>query len=235
MPESRSKISESVAVIWVQSLLFIISVCTFSSQCNTLAQIEEREDDNLAVFRNLAQEVAEETLSRCDLAGEDVLTISAIPPVHEANWVLENALVEAVTSRGMTAQTPGPSDMGITRDPAHGVNTTHLFYRIIRAGVSYDRLSRGLFRKDRLERLVFIDAYLKVVATNGTILYSGDSKREWRDVMHMSEKSKLENPSFSFTSSEAPSARGLKRYVEPVLIVGVTGAIVYLFYAYRGE
>jgi hypothetical protein len=107
-----------------------------------------------------------------------------------------------------------------------------LTFRLIEFGVTYhDSWRRGFLGPRMVERLASVNLYCRLV--NGSaedVLWVGRGKSARLDIVPKSRLDLLEGLSYPFT---APMLRPkpLSRLLEPVLVTGIVGGLVYLFYA----
>lgn len=185
---------------------------------------------NLALLRALAADVAGQAVREVEA---QELSLRRMPPVHEAEWLLEQELVRAAQLRGLRLYLPPDSCIGHRVNP--GENTSTLAFAVLAAGVRYGGVTGGLLKAKRVTRTAFLEVHFRMVTQEGRVLWSRDLERRAEDSVPLRLLRQLEQQGMSFTQGQVPPQRGVRRVVEPALVVAVTGLVTYLFYAYRSR
>jgi len=103
--------------------------------------------------------------------------------------------------------------------------------------VTYGDVYReGLFGKKKTIRNVFarINVQSLNLSTN-EILLSEILKSQLSDTVNVSDIPNLETPTAPFTHAEISGDTLIDRLIEPFIIIGATGAVVYLFFYIRSK
>lgn len=107
-----------------------------------------------------------------------------------------------------------------------------LTFRLVEFGVTYhDSWRRGFLGPRVVERLASVNLFCRLVSGDAEeILWVGRGKAERLDIVPKSRLDLLEGLSYPFTVPTLRQAP-LSRLLEPVLVTGIVGGLVYLFYA----
>jgi len=153
---------------------------------------------------------------------------------HPLNFVLEHALVNDLTHRGMSVtvrRTPVSDDSmsvlyGHSGDPL-------VEYSLGSARTTYLRLVGWLPGRVKIERqsLVQGTVSLRDPAT-ARVIWSGDLAQNFVDRFSRSQVDLVEDSHFPDLKDNVPS-RNLDKMAEPVIVVGIVGGLVALFFQNR--
>lgn len=219
-------------------LHFVLFVAYFANPGIALSNFREDKniDDNLTVLNNLAQQVAEDIVYQIVLNKTAELIIVNIPPADESSWLLETKLLPLVIARDIAVSNSSYSTFtGDSLETKTNANSYVLSYKITEIGITYAYLNRGLFRDDKIEREAVLRVFVKLSNNDNLIIWSDEIEKKHNDSFFSSQLKHVNNPDFSFTFSEPPASFGVKKLIEPLITIGVTGTIIYLFFAFRSK
>jgi hypothetical protein len=191
--------------------------------------VAEERPTNLAALRSLARQLAAQVVA--EAGASQVLLLKELP-AHAADWLVEEELLRVAREEGVVVYLL--PDSASLRKLATPTDAAMVRFRVVAAGVRYERLRGGLFRTARLRRTVFLHAHVVASTREGRLLWSRDFRREAEDEVPLREVPRLEERDMPLTQGQVPPPRGAQ-LVEPVLVLVVTGVITYLFYAYRSK
>ncbi len=197
-----------------------------SPAAGTLASNEDTIDSNLSLLTHYAGQMAEEIVAI--LLHHEIPSVSVMnmPPADEAGWLLESQLLPAVFNNGIEVNLDAPP---------HDSGGVLIEYKITGVSIEYSPLKRRLFKNAKIERHILFRVFFKLSRHDGTVIWSKVLEKQSKDAFFSSQLSQVNNPNFSFAFSELPAASGVKRLIEPAIAIGVTGTIIYLFYAFRSK
>jgi hypothetical protein len=98
--------------------------------------------------------------------------------------------------------------------------------------LSYEGVQRGLFSQSRVARVFGISGASQLLASDGRLLYSAEVRTLTLCDTLSYDEARAARGKESFMSPTLPPTVQ-QRLVEPGLILGITGALVYLFFASR--
>lgn len=107
-----------------------------------------------------------------------------------------------------------------------------LTFRLVEFSVSYhDSWRRGLMGPRVVERLASVDLYCRLVSGGAeNVLWVGGGKSDRLDVVPKAKLDLLEGMSYPFKPPSLPT-RPFSRVLEPALVLGIVGGLVFLFYS----
>jgi hypothetical protein len=153
---------------------------------------------------------------------------------HPLNFVLEHALVNELTRRGVAVtvrRTPVPDDSASALFAHAGDPIVE--YTLGSARTSYLRLVGWLPGRVKIERQSLVEGSvaLRDPATS-RMLWSGDLGQNFVDRFSRSQVELVEDPHYPDLKDNLPS-RNLDKVAEPVIVVGIVGGLVALFFQNR--
>ena len=153
---------------------------------------------------------------------------------HPLNFVVEHALLTRLSNRGVGVtirHTAIPDDslatlFGAARDPV-------LEYTLGSAKVTYLRLVGWLPGRVKIERQSLVQGTLSLRdPVTSRVLWTSDMAQNLVDRISKSEVSQVEDAHYPDLKDDVPG-RGVDKLVEPVIVVGVVGGLVMLFFQNR--
>jgi hypothetical protein len=186
-------------------------------------QSEDPVKTNLEVFRIEFTSVATELLQRSGAGLERNLVLNVRSP--DSCWLARNTIVEALKKMNYNVylSSPGSEGRGVSIDIG-----------IVEAKVRYGKTFRESFLGGgKTERTISTIVSASVRNLQNEILFAGDVSREYKDTVNVSDVSDLENPSISCTHGEPPDSDFFDELLEPIIIVGASAVVVYLFFTVR--
>lgn len=147
---------------------------------------------------------------------------------HPAGWLLEDELVSYLVSSDYPVALPSAA-------PSLNLQESNfLFYRIIDMTLTYPQVRRKGFLGTRiLTRTAKLNLSFRLEdGATGKVLWSQKGKEEQSDQIKRSQVASVNNKTYPFLSPSLPDDPQ-SRLLEPVLLVAVTGGLIYLFFANR--
>ena len=116
-------------------------------------------------------------------------------------------------------------------------NGFDLSFRVWEADVKYEKyLGRSLFRQGRILRSAELSVSLRSVhSRTGQLVWVGDLIDHIEDQVPVSYLGDVEEGSIMLGRPLLPSEEKLRRWLEPVIVLGVMGAVTCLFYLIRSS
>ena len=147
---------------------------------------------------------------------------------HEANWLVQSVLVEALTDRGHAILT---GNIGSAAGEDEGGSPSYeISYRIVACETAYPRAWREwVVGSRKVERRTTVDIRFQLSDATKTILWAGSGQRDKRDIVPGGRVAELTTPGQAFTAPELQTG-GWDRIIEPVVVAGIVGGLIYLFY-----
>jgi hypothetical protein len=90
----------------------------------------------------------------------------------------------------------------------------------------------GIFSGAVVDRVITA-SFASEITDGGHVLFAGTTSATFTDTVDENSLPGLESESMGFTRSQVPDLRSLDRYIEPFVIIGATGAAIFLFFQVR--
>ncbi|MCC6349118.1 MAG: hypothetical protein IT347_05950 [Candidatus Eisenbacteria bacterium] len=153
---------------------------------------------------------------------------------HSLNFLIEDALVEQLTRRGLQVvirRTPIPDDSLATLFA--GAGDPIVEYTLASVKVTYLRLVGFLPGRVKIERQVLVQGTLGLREPVGSrVLWSNRFAQNFVDRFSRSQVALVEDPQRP-ELKDTPPSRNVDKVFEPVLVVAVVGGLVALFFQNR--
>ncbi|MFQ5706253.1 MAG: hypothetical protein ACE5HO_02325 [bacterium] len=151
-----------------------------------------------------------------------------------ADWFFLDRIVGVLKSHGFENIYVGPEENQQSDQRAPFVVFE---YKVLSVGIKYiNRNPEKSIEEQRLQRIGHVGLFVRIFEQpSGRLLRSEEikgAKADWVERVHLSQ---IENPNISFTQGEIEGIGRNNKFWEPVLITGVTGIIVFLFYSLRSR
>ncbi|MBN1560976.1 hypothetical protein JW998_12055 [candidate division KSB1 bacterium] len=172
---------------------------------------------NLIVLEQLYYDLFDKVFS--SLPNADTLCVIERPQEpHDYTWMIDNQLYQRLNKSAVRHIYVNQSVD----------NAMRVSYRPVSQTISYKRIV-----KKQLERKISIQIHLQVANSQNELLYSDLLQQTQVDSVAVAKKY-LENARFPFTSGRQKKSV-LAVISEPVIILSITGLVIYLFYSYRSQ
>ncbi len=183
---------------------------------------------NLAVISELTEEVMAEAVTRMGLLEGSRLHLRQVD-THDANWLVKSILLEELTSHGHAARA---GQMTASDDP-DDAGVYEIAYRIVYCQTSLPQSWREwVVGPRKFERRTAVDIRFELSDSTKTIVWAGGVQRERREIISAGRLDDLEAPGQAFASPESEQS-GWDKIFEPVIVAGIVGGLIYLFYTSR--
>jgi len=183
---------------------------------------------NIAVISELIREVMKEAVDKMSLPPGAEVHLRQVD-THDANWLVKSIMLEELTSRGHVVRA---GQMTAVPD-ATDSNVFEIAYRIVSCQTTLPRAWREwIVGPRKLERRTDVDVRFELSNQTKAIIWAGGVQREKREIIPGSRLGDLEAPGQSFASPEAEPG-GWDKVFEPVIVAGIVGGLIYLFYSSR--
>ena len=107
-----------------------------------------------------------------------------------------------------------------------------LKFHLYRSDFSYARSGGSLFRRGNLHRVFDVNIDAVCMSFDGRVLWQNDKEARYTEKISWEEAKQAGNRANSLFSAELPET-GRSRIWEPLVISGLLGGLVYLFFASR--
>lgn len=180
---------------------------------------------NLEIIQDLLHEISSTIADRSKFGTGDTIEVHVTQ--QQDSWIVENAFNTALRTFGCVPYTHPTSEI---RVQGHRLEIGPTDIR-----VEYDNMIReGLFGKKNVRRTIVISlSYQALRLQNGEIVSSDVFKKQFVDTVAVDNVATLEHSAAKSTQGELPAEQFIDKIVEPFVIIGATGIIVYLFFHIR--
>jgi hypothetical protein len=177
---------------------------------------------NLAAMEQLTTHIGEEILSRYGsvLGTEIALDVDAF----ESSWIVSGALSRLILAGERKV---------LLSEPKGRPGVAKLAVRGAKLDVKYDNLRKpGFFAGVIVDRTVSVSFTAEIV-NGGAVVMNEAFEKSYTDTVAEHRLAELENSSSPSTKGILPELNTIDRYVEPFVIIGATGAAIFLFFQIR--
>ncbi len=160
--------------------------------------------------------------------------LTRLAPQDSNNWFLEQQLIGKIKAHGIDSIEFRPNFEPGARPATPGL---WIQYRLLHLKIQYQGRNSWSFRPARtITRQAQIYFYYQIWRLPELQLVdSGEAKQQIDDEVAPHQLQILEVPKAGFNQAPWPVTSIYSKLIEPVVIIGATGAIVYLFFAYRSR
>lgn len=188
-----------------------------------LIQTDQQPFDNLTILNNMASAVAERTVDQLSPDSSAAIFIRSQCQQQAGNWLIENWLVKSLYQRGVSK---------IYLEKQDSSSAFVIQFQIDSLGVEY--LPTG--KKNLIERRFKLNLAVRALdGSSGLVRFFQEFNEQHVDSVKIFDVKRLENKDFPFTQSNLPEHRGLKKFIEPFVVMTTTAGIIYLFFRLRSN
>lgn len=205
--------------------LALIAVAAFlAAGCgsgNPAATRDASPRPTLDVMRGLVAAIGAEILSGQERSLADTLLLDV--DSSSASWVARTELARIAGGTGRRVLAAGAGSAARSRWTVRG----------LRLGVEYRDIRKpGLFSGAVMDRAVNA-SFTSEISNGDTIVYAGTLSKTAVDTVSEDSVPSLESEPLGFTRGTVPDLRTFDRFIEPFVIIGATGAAIFLFFQVR--
>ena len=183
---------------------------------------------NLDVISEVTEEVMAEAVARMGLPEGSRIHLRQVD-THDASWLIKSILLEELTSRGHVVKA------GLMAAAEEPEDAYEIAYRIVYCQTSLPRSWREwVVGARKFERRTAVDIRFELSDSTKAIVWAGGVQRERREIIPGGRLSDLEAPGQAFASPQVEPG-GWDKIVEPVIVAGIVGGLIYLFYTSRSN
>jgi hypothetical protein len=145
---------------------------------------------------------------------------------HKANWLVEHSLLDDLVARGLRVR--------VEEDVAPDSASVELSYRILDMGVEYPAQGRyhGVGRLWVERRATVKLSFQLTDGITQEVKWIQESEASRGGRFPYNRLATIESKSYPFTKAKFEK-KSWTRYLEPVIVSGVVGGLIYLFYSHR--
>jgi hypothetical protein len=180
---------------------------------------------NLEVLSDLIKEVVGEAVTKMNLPEGANVYLRQID-TSDASWLVKSILLEELTSRGHVVRTGQMASIPAAAADEDSPPVYEIAYRIVDCETTLPRSWREWVVGARK------DIRFELSDSSDSIVWAGGVQRERREIIPGSRVGDLASPGQPFASPEVEPG-GLDKFFEPVIVAGIVGGLIYLFYTSR--
>lgn len=188
-----------------------------------LVQTNQQPVDNLTILNNLASTVVNKVIDGLTPDSTTSILIHSHSQQQNGNWWIENWFLKNLYQRGV-------SQIFLNKQ-----NSSCMFvieFQIHDVGVQY----LPTYKKNIIKRQCKLNLAVRVFeASTGLVRFLHEFNEQFADSLYIRNVTKLENKDISFTQASLTEERGLKKLIEPFIVITTTAGIVYLFFRLRSN
>ncbi len=193
---------------------------------------------NITMLGDLVRELGREAFAKMRLPEGAEIHIRQVES-HDANWLVQSTFLEELTELGHTVKTGsmpgGPMAGGDAVPGGSSQRSLEIAYRIVSCDVTYPRAWREwLVGSRKVERRSAADIHFQLLDGDRSIVWAGSESNERRDIVPGSRVADLSTPGQEFTNPQI-EAGGWDKVIEPVVVAGIVGGLIYLFYTSKSS
>ena len=178
---------------------------------------------NIEVMENLSRVLALTLAHQTDMVAHETCAVRAVR-VNEFD-VITQGFLEGLSEFPCVTLT----------DSLYTPSSKSIEVRPLNAFVRYSNAHRtGFFGTKKVERTVSVQ--LSIMMTHprtGVVIFAGILSDYRSDSIAVEMINQVETPSLSFTKGELPQDAFFDRILEPIIVIGATALVVYLFFTVR--
>ncbi|RMF65587.1 MAG: hypothetical protein D6743_07770 [Calditrichaeota bacterium] len=217
-------------MVWIRSAstFFVVYFCFLVATPEAAAQ----RVTNLEFLTGLTDSLLDQATQVLDSVEVRTVVIRALDPQNDANWFFEDRLSAVAKAHGSPAiylGAPGSEERFWPDSSAVIIE-----FEPLKLDVVYEQ-SDGVARAGYGKRIGNVGLFLRLVnGGTGRLLASDTIEARKSDWVAEQELDEIKSDKISFSKSEG-GKKPLGKIVQPLLISGVTGILVYLFYSLRSR
>lgn len=181
---------------------------------------------NLDLLHQAVLDATLQAIGEMPVTDDAKMIVPVAESSHPGNWLLDQALAEALLARGLRAA---------VNDTVQSVKQgSSLSYRIVDLSVSYPATGRAhAVGEVWVARTARARVSLQLIdRATRRVEWSKEAAGSKQDRFPKRDLGMVQNDLFSFTKSDLKEA-DLSRVLEPIIVSGVVGGLIYLFFSNR--
>lgn len=192
-----------------------------------LGMSQEKLPTNLELLSSVVDEIVKDGMRQCGIDSDSKVFLHQLNGESEVTRFILDRYVQGLLKRGVEIYTKADSvDEGV-----------FLSLIVTKASVSYDGISRRNFLGEgwvgrRAEVTLSVQA---VNNRSRKVEWAGDLHGNMRDRIPLSKLNIVEQGGFILGKPERPRQRGIRKWIEPIVVLGTIGGVAYLFYSIRSR
>ena len=208
----------------IQCIVFFNVVLSYSSFCG---QRDSVFPTNIELLSSLIDRVASNAVERLKLSAGDTICIARSTEESKVERFVHDRFYRIFSEAGL--------QLFFSSDSA--VNGLDLFLQVWNAGVNYQKyVGRSLFKQGQVLRRAELSVSLRMVhCCTKQLVWVGDLTDHIEDQVPVAHLDRAEEGSAILGHPLLPTEEKLRRWFEPIVVLGVMGVVTCLFYLIRSS
>lgn len=192
---------------------------------------------NFQILEQLSAEVLDEQIKPIFESEKTPVWLFALSPKDSNNWFIENVLIQTLQKWEVDSIRLGNFIQKESEQFSADKKRLKISYRINDLKIEYvSGRGLGLQSEKMIKRMARIGYYFQIVdLQTRTVVWSGNLQKTAVDDISVETIPELEMNQVGFTRAGYHAKNFYTKFVEPLVMIGTTGVIVYLFYAFRSR
>ncbi len=177
---------------------------------------------NSEIFQKLAHEIVLHVCQKVGVDSNKSVVIRSRSANPAGDWLLENAFIRYFLNRKIKVQMA-----------SNGENSNNLLFEFFISDISvkYEAIA-----KKKLKRSFTLSADIRVAKNKTeTVELIESYSRTFQDTISVDDIKSIESKQYPFTHAEFRQKKNWKYWINPVLVLASTGAVIYSFFALRSK
>jgi len=211
-------------------LLFVL----LSGGCIPSIYAVDSAANNLEVFKSLVEQSTDQLINNASLSLDDILILDSQSD-DRLSMFIDVWMMGQLKKNGFDSiYVKSPANQAMKRHSNKSKRSVVLTYSVVEFDLKY-KGERTFWRNKSVGRYFSSDLLFNISNSDGYAQWNGHIKKSYQDYVLPAVLKKLENENVDFTQSKLPPKPVFKKYIEPLFVIGVTGTVIYLFYALRSK
>ncbi len=188
---------------------------------------------NFEVIDHVSERTVSELISNMPgIPGNRLIRLHMERSSSDFDFVFTNKLVSIMKEAGYRVTTEKLPD-GVKES---NIADYRFSYQLLKMSLRYPAISRKYWIGEKqVEREAQIAVFSQLVdLDSGDIVWVGETRKSYQDVIPYSDLDRVEDPSQAFTMPERHEVRW-SRLVEPIVVGGIVTGLIYLFFSNQDE
>lgn len=216
------------------TIFYFLIVCLYFSG-NTLASSFQT---NFEVLRSLSRQNIEPCL-KSNLTNQNIpVQILNLDATDSTGWFFEAIIFEILQDLQLDSIQVGQREQSDSLS-SQLFSGYQISYKKIELKIKYQSPEKWSFRHPKkINREAIVKLHIKILQIspqNSQLLWSGILENNSIDEIPAQELRNIEYSHLKFTQSIVPNVSIYSHILEPLIIIGSTGWIIYLFYSFRSR
>lgn len=204
-----------IKTIHAQVLFWLIFPAILNSQTSQPVS-------NIEIFQKLAHEIVQQVCKEVGVDSNESVLFHSRSANPAGDWLLENAFIRYFLKHKIKVQLA-----------SNGENSNYFLFELFVTDISvkYEAIA-----KKKLKRDFSLSADIRVAKNKTeTVELIKSYSKTFQDTVSVDGIKNIESKQYPFTHAEFHRKKNWKYWINPVLVLASTGAVIYSFFALRSK